>query len=141
MSMRSVIIKGYTDSDGTVSGSINNLKNLNTNTWEYRFSSIHITALKSNFDILIELACSLNCSNQYDYELERVLCRPTPYCVINCKGKKHKGQLFDLSTNFLWLPIEDARESIKIVLSYAGTSHGVEEAVEIVAHLCIQRRE
>lgn len=137
----SIVVKGFVGSQGILSSPITHVRYLNTNSWEYRFSSLCFKPLERTVDTLVELGTNFYCTDQYNYRLDRLLPRPTPYCMVHLKARRGEAVFIDLSNNPLWLPIEDVRASVEVSLFQAGSATSVNEPMEVTAHLCCRPRE
>ena len=141
MSLISIVVQGSIKSDGFVSGPMNYMRNLKISAWEYKFSSVEITPISQNLDLLLEISSTFNCADQYDYELRKILPRPSVYSLLRLQSNRGVSQFFDFSNNQLWIPVEDVREAIQVSLTYAGTGRAVTETLEMTAHVLLRRRQ
>ena len=140
--MRSLVIQGEVNKYGSIIGRLKSPNFLSRNDWEFRVSSLILTANENIDQEVYELGSSFNTSECFDYEKKMFMDKHTPICLMYVNCKKNKKQKFDLSTSSCpWLKIENVKDTVELSFFEPGTDKTVPKGTfSAVVHMWIKRK-
>lgn len=140
--MRSIIITGEINKNGGVTARLKNPNIVSRNEWEFRVSSLVLSAKDDILQTVYEMGSSLNTSECFDYEKKTFLEKNTPICIVFVNCQKNKKQKIDFSESSCpWLKVENAKDTIEISFTLPGTDKAIKKGTfSVVLHLWMRRK-